>query len=375
MQLQHRLLTMGFTLTEILIAALIGMITTSVAGQALVSHLKTSQKAEAMERQRNDWARTTSFLESEIALSERLIDDSSNVLIPASCPVTTSQFRLAIDMRRDLPLAIYAVKPSTSEWLPNDTLWRCGPGLNADGTYNSSLDWSPILDGLGGDGFTVNPSEDQKYASYILELKGHTTKKHGHDIPTAARTRISPLYARPSDGSLCEASNLVNVAGKIEVPDIITVPLAQIKNGEDVLVCGYGGGDIITGSSANDIIEAGNSGSSILNGEDGNDFLQGTNDADELNGGEGNDVLVGRKGDDTLNGGNGENTYLPGEGNDVINGGTGLDIVFFEGNRTDFGTSGCRKPLCTVSHDSRGNKTLKNIEILIFNNARLDLPD
>ena len=372
---------MGFTLTELLVAAFIGMITATVAGQALVSHLESSEKAEAMERQRNDWSRAASFIEAEIALSERLITDSSNVLIPSSCPIntsnTSSEFRFAIDMRRDLPLAIYAVKPSTSDWLPNNTLWRCGPALEDDGSYNNSLEWSPILDGLDGNstdgGFTVT-SNDGKYASFTLALKGHATVKYGS--VTGARSRISPLYSRPSDGSLCDASNLVNVPGKAGEADDITVPIANIKAGEDVLVCGYGGGDKITGSDANDIIEAGDNGSSLLNGDAGNDFLRGTNNADTLNGGDGTDVLVGRGGNDSLNGGGGDkNIYLPGTGADTINGGPGLDIVFFEGNRSNYGTAGCTKTQCTITQADQENQTLKNVEILIFNDARLDLPN
>ena len=64
---------MGFTLTELLVAVIIALITATVSGQALRSHLESTEKAEAMERQRDDWSRTTSFIEAEIALSERLI--------------------------------------------------------------------------------------------------------------------------------------------------------------------------------------------------------------------------------------------------------------------------------------------------------------
>lgn len=372
---------MGFTLTELLVAAFIGMLTATVAGQTLISHLESSEKAEAMERQRNDWSRTTSFIEAEIALSERLINNSSNVLIPSDCPIDTSstpsEFRFAIDMRRDLPLVIYAVKASTSEWLPNNTLWRCGPGLNDDGSYNNNLEWSPMLDGLDGTssdgGFSASPSTDSKYTSFILALKGHATVKYGS--VAGARTRISPLYSRPSDGSLCDASNLVKVAGTAEEADVITVPIAQINSGEDVLVCGYGGGDTITGSSANDIIEAGDTGASILSSEAGNDVLRGTNEADKLYGGDNNDVLIGRGGDDILNGGDDQNLYLPGDGADTVEGGQGLDIVFLEGNRIDYGTTNCSKTSCTITQTNKPNKTLKNVEILIFNDARLDLPD
>ena len=204
---------MGFTLTELLVAAFIGMLTATVAGQTLVSHLKSSEKAEAMERQRNDWSRTTSFIEAEIALSERLIKDSGNVLIPSDCPINTnntpSEFRFAIDMRRDLPLVIYAVKASTSDWLPNNTLWRCGPGLNADGSYNNSLEWSPMLDGLDAEssagGFSATPSADGKHASFTLALKGHATVKYGS---ITEQEHESVRSTQPSDGSLCDASIL-----------------------------------------------------------------------------------------------------------------------------------------------------------------------
>ena len=372
---------MGFTLTELLVAVIIGMFTATVAGQALRSHLESTEKAEAMERQRNDWSRTTSFIEAEIALSERLINKSSNVLIPSKCTINTtttpSEFRLAIDMRRDLPLVIYAVKASSSDWLPNNTLWRCGPGINSDGSYNTNLEWSPMIDGLNGasleGGFSATPSSDGKHTSFTLALKGHATVKYGSI--TGARTRISPLYSKPSIGSLCDASNLVKVAGKADQADTLSVPIEQIKDGEDVLVCGYGGGDTITGSSANDIMEAGDTGESTLNGEAGNDVLRGTNNSDILNGGDGNDVLIGRGGDDVLNGGNDQNIYLPGTGADEVNGGSGLDIVFFEGNLSDYGTTGCTKASCTVKQTGESDKTLKSVEILMFDDARLDLPD
>ena len=86
---------MGFTITELVVAAAIGLLTASVAGQALVSHLESSERAEAMERQRNDWARTTHFIESEIALSERLIRNIDNIIVPSSCDISETEFQFA----------------------------------------------------------------------------------------------------------------------------------------------------------------------------------------------------------------------------------------------------------------------------------------
>ena len=118
--------------------------------------------------------------------------------------------------------------------------------------------------------------------------------------------------------------------------------------------------------------------------------MRGTDDADTLIGGPGNDVLVGRGGDDTLVGdieaqdiGDDQNIYLPGDGNDVIKGGQGLDIVFFNGNQNEYtivdtANSPCDREFCKVEiikNNVTQTKTINNSEILIFNDARLDLPD
>lgn len=383
---------MGFTITELVVAAAIGLLTASVAGQALVSHLQSSERAEAMERQRNDWARTTHFIESEIALSERLIRNIGNIIIPSSCDIAVTEFRLAIDMRRDLPLVIYAVKTSDPNWLPTNTLWRCGPGLNNDGSYNNTIEFERLLDGLDGTvneggGFisSSNTSNSPKYTDFILALKGHATVKYGQ--VTAARSRISPLYTRPSVNSLCDASNMVKVKGTSGPDTNLSAENISVLRGEDILLCGYGGGDVIAGSSANDIIEAGDTGSSTLTGAAGNDVLRGTDDADTLIGGPGNDVLVGRGGDDTLVGdieaqdiGDDQNIYLPGNGNDTIQGGPGLDIIFFSGNQDEYTIvdttdSPCNTESCTVETSEDETKIIYDSEILIFNDARLDLPD
>lgn len=375
----------GFTLPELLIAAAISLLTAIVAGDLLLSHIRSSERAETMERQRSDWNRTTTFIEAEVALSERVIGDVSKIAVPASCNFSASEFRLGLDLRRDLPPVIYAVKPSTTGWLPNNTLWRCGPGLNNDGSYNATLSLAPILDGLdneaSGTGFAASASTDAKQASFSLALKGHAHVSYNQQ--DTARTRISPLYSRPNENSLCDAANLVRLEGSSDQADTLVMSIAQVQVGEDVLICGRGfgttatgaQGDTITGSDgANDILEAGDYGRANLDGKGGNDVLRGTLEADTLSGGSGDDVLSGRAGNDVLNGGSEQNSYLPGAGNDTVNGGSNLDVVFFSGNRASYSLSNCNKTSCTVSGPD-GSDTLKNVEILIFQDARVDLPD
>lgn len=375
----------GFTLTELLVATAISLLTATVAGDLLISHIRSSERAEAMERQRSDWSRTTTFIEAEVALSERVIDNGSNIAIPAACGFSEGQFRLGLDLRRDLPPVIYAIKPSATGWLPQNTLWRCGPGLNNDGSYNATLTLAPILDGLdglaNGEGFIASASTDAKQASFTLALKGHA--KMTYSQQDSARTRISPLYSRPNENSLCDAANLVRLEGSADKADSLVMSIAQVQVGEDVLICGRGfgtsaagaQGDSITGSDgANDILEAGDYGRANLDGKGGNDVLRGTLEADTLNGGGGDDVLIGRGSNDVLNGGTEQNSYLPGAGNDTVNGGPNLDVVFFSGNRSSYTLNGCSKSSCSVTGPD-GTDTLNNVEILIFADARVDLPD
>lgn len=375
----------GITLPELLIAVAISLLTATVAGDLLISHIRSSERAEAMVRQRSDWSRTTSFIEAEVALSERVIDLARNIAIPVACGFNDDQFRIGLDLRRDLPPVIYAIKPSTTGWLPQNTLWRCGPSFNNDGSYNSILTSAPIVDGLDGSadgaGFTATASTDAKQAAFTLALKGHA--KVTYSQQDSAHTRISPLYSRPNENSLCDAANLVRLEGSADKADSLVMSIAQVQVGEDVLICGRGfgssavgaQGDNIAGSDgANDILEAGDYGRATLDGKGGNDVLRGTLEADILNGGSGDDVLIGRDGHDTMTGGSEQNSYLPGTGNDTVNGGPNLDVVFFSGQRADYTLSNCSKTSCSVSGPD-GTDTLNNVEILIFLDARVDLPD
>lgn len=411
----------AFTLTELLIAAAISLLTATVAGDLLISHIRSSEKAESLERQRSDWARTTSFLEAEIALSEKVFAQSPPfsanlpVAVPAACGFKNEEVRLELDLRRDLPPITYAIKDSSTGWLDDYTLWRCGPSINSAGAYCTLSDISnstsscyqlpfisvaPILDGLVGDaaqgyGFLAQGEEalggenDNKYVSFTLRLKGHATIAYNQR--DAARSRISPLYSRPSENSLCNAANMVKLRGTDDVAD--TNATLKIPNqnllGEDILICGYGigedanniAGDTITGSDdANDIIEGGDYGRANLNGMGGNDVIRGTREADTLIGGGGDDVLIGREGDDRLEGGTEQNSYLAGGGDDTIVGGSELDIAFFSGPRANYALSeGCNKTSCTVTASggsaNEGKDVLQGVEILIFTDARVDLPD
>jgi hypothetical protein len=389
----------GFTLAELLIAGLISSLLVLAAGQIMLGQMRTDERMEAAERLKSEWSRSSSFIESEAALSQQVITDTSKVNMPSSCNFQTGQFRAALDLRRDLPLVIYGVKPSESGSLPSHALWRCGPVITAEGRYDSSqpIQLALLVDGLDGDaagyGFTAS-SSDGKSLSFSLALKGLSTRAYSQDA--GVHSRVNPLYPRPGEGSLCGGGMYNWAVGSTTGADTLSVPIGALTSEDEVLMCGKGGGDTITGSDVNDILECGDGASSgmstcTLYGKVGNDRLLGSNQNDTLYGDSlsdspatnANDELVGRGGNDTLLGGPGQNLYLPGPGNDTIGGGDGLDVAFFKGVRSDYTLSpGCSKSSCTVTDNAEatadgtrpeGSDTLTGVEILIFKDARIDL--
>ena len=82
----------------------------TVAGKLMVTHLRSNARSESLLRQREDWKRTTRFIESEIAMSERIFTSSEAVSIPTGCNLQSSEVKLALDLPRNLPLVLYGVR-------------------------------------------------------------------------------------------------------------------------------------------------------------------------------------------------------------------------------------------------------------------------
>ena len=395
----------GFTLPELLIAGLISGLLVLAAGQIMLGQLRTDERMEAAEQLKSEWSRSSSFIEAEAALSQQVITNATKVNIRSSCNFQTGQFRAALDLWRDLPLVIYEVKPSESASIPSHALWRCGPEITAEGRYDSSkpIQLAMLVDGLDGDaagnGFQAS-SSDSKLLTFGLALKGLSTRTYSQEA--GVHSRVNPLYPRPGEGSLCGVRMYNWAVGSTTGADTLSVSIDALTSEDEVLMCGKGGGDTISGSNVNDILECGDDGSSstdacTLYGMTGNDRLVGSNQNDKIYGDSNtgltcidntfpcdfNDELVGRGGNDNLYGGPGQNLYLPGTGNDNVIGGSGLDVEFFKGTRSEYSLSGgCSKSSCTVTDNAaftadgsrpEGSDTLSGVEILIFKDARIDL--
>ncbi|WP_416898079.1 MAG: beta strand repeat-containing protein [Minwuia sp.] len=73
-----------------------------------------------------------------------------------------------------------------------------------------------------------------------------------------------------------------------------------------------------------------------LEGREGNDTITAGAGADEVSGGDGDDSLSGGLGNDEVEGGDGNDTILGGDGNDELNGGRGIDLLDFSATTLGF---------------------------------------
>jgi hypothetical protein len=407
----------GFSLPELLIAASLGVLVTIVAADAMISHLRSNARAESLQRQRDDWARASSFVESEIAMSERIFSKASDVVIPTSCGISNTEFRMALDVSRNLPVIIYGIKRTSdlplaeqAGWVGDRVLVRCGPSLaiTADGSGDyvaGTPTASVLLDGLdplaAGEGFNIT-SNTAKSASFTLAVKGLVSSRYS--FGSGSYSRINPVTGFPEDLSTCDrictdtnndgviecrdVGGFYVIKGNYNVADNITVPYEAIQATDNVTVCGLGGGDTIEGSDVNDVIDAGRynlaSGTvgATIDGKKGRNYLLGTPGNDSLIGGPDADTIVGRGGNDSMIGGSGTNSYSPWPdlasttppGAVTITGGTGLDVVYIRGNKNLFGNlSSCTKSGCSLS-TSGGSLNMTGVDVLIFKDGRVDLP-
>ena len=383
----------GFTLVELLIASLAAGFVTAAASSAVTYHMRASASMEAVERTKQDWGRVSHFIEAEVALSERVITNSSNInLNQCNQTIQDSEFLFALEIRRDLPAALYYItnnQAGTDQWSGSQSLFRCGPGIDELGEYTDAItgsnqvvnDSQRLIDGMTSecDLTVINPpaSGIGKSLQYQLCLQGLSKRVFQQTISTYSR--VSPIYSYPPITTLCSDDDLrlegfAKVDGGTTAAETLNTSGTAIPDDQEVLICGNGGGDTITGSLTNDVLEAGEIGPGAwISGRDGNDRLRGSPGNDTLKGEGGDDVLLGGGGNDQLEGGSGENRYLPGDGTNTITGGDGLDVVFFDGDKADYtGLNACKRATCSVTTNSQ-TTTITNGEVLVFRDGRFDL--
>ena len=173
----------GFTFIELLVAAVIGMITIMAAGQTMVSQIESSQKINRRERLRSDWVTANQFISAEINKSIKIANDADNELIE-DCGIDSNRIKMVIQFHRSKQIkpAIYYTSQSENGWA-DFLLKRCGPAINSNGDYVNTLSNEIIVDNLTGvdSGFTVLIT-DEKFVQFNIALKGLDLNRYKQQI-------------------------------------------------------------------------------------------------------------------------------------------------------------------------------------------------
>lgn len=103
-----------------------------------------------------------------------------------------------------------------------------------------------------------------------------------------------------------------------------------------------------------------------LRGGAGADTISGFGGDDQLFGDDGRDVLNGGAGNDTLNGGNSDDILIGGAGDNVLNGGAGIDVVRYDGPRSNYQIKVDGNQVIVTGPAGTGTDTLTGVELLQF---------
>jgi VCBS repeat-containing protein len=190
------------------------------------------------------------------------------------------------------------------------------------------------------DSFDVE-SEDGTTKTVTITINGADEEALG--VRTVAAPPTFDLsgngqQADPNDNDINKLSNTT-----VDVPRSGNDNLVDGGTGNDVIDTGPGA-DTINGGGGNDTLNGGK-GMDTVRGEAGNDTLYGSEDNDTLTGGPGVDTIYGGSGDDTIRGGSendtlyggsGKDTIYGDENNDTIVGGFGADNLYGNGGVDTF---------------------------------------
>jgi hypothetical protein len=136
----------AFTLSELLVAAALGLIVVAAAGSVLVSHIRTTTVQTVQLRFQNDWARVSNFIETEVGEGESLTATSVDPSCPADNLLFTINVPVIVGTERILKnkqISYYQVPIDPDPGDPTE-LQRCGPPINDNGTLNVDEGVEPV---------------------------------------------------------------------------------------------------------------------------------------------------------------------------------------------------------------------------------------
>ena len=138
----------GFTLTEMLVTIVIGVLLVGLTANLITSHFRMIGTEQTLQRLHQRWLRVNQLIRADIQEGVSL---STSATVPAACGASGSAI-LSINLPEGE--GIHYIQRTTAD---STDLWRCGPEVNADGSLGS---YDPTTEA-----FTPNPLQNSRIAS------------------------------------------------------------------------------------------------------------------------------------------------------------------------------------------------------------------
>lgn len=167
--------TKGFTLTELMIAALATTTIISASGWGLVNMTQLSRSSNAESERRVELNRSLDFISTEVREATEILQSAlPSEFSPSATEVVKSTVQPALQLRiRGLPRPVIyylaSPAPSNKTWLGPKVVYRWGPDFAEDGSYKNETNlaaWKhqPVIDSINDKGETPqcdqgNPSD------------------------------------------------------------------------------------------------------------------------------------------------------------------------------------------------------------------------
>jgi type II secretory pathway pseudopilin PulG len=140
----HRRLQAGFTITEVLLAALMMLIAVLVAGIGLINLLRSNYRANADSEIRNNLNRTLEFVSDEVRRARIIAQTEAAIVTTKVSEARAAGSRAVLAFQIPNPdnpgeilpnQIVYYTKSPENSLTGLRVLWRFGPNLDANGNY------------------------------------------------------------------------------------------------------------------------------------------------------------------------------------------------------------------------------------------------
>lgn len=161
----------GFTLVELLVTMVAGIVIIGVAGPIIVSDIRGGLTTERFQRAKQDFLRLSSFIDSEVSEGSRL----QYALATTGCsPGGTSLVTITIPYGYD-PSTLLPAEVLVHYYVVGGALYRCGPPIQANGALIPAGTPAPSLLNTNTQ-MIVNGPSNAKGLAYTLQLRNENNE-------------------------------------------------------------------------------------------------------------------------------------------------------------------------------------------------------